>query len=151
MWGGSKLGFCSRQELGKEQELISAAPGATGQPGAQPREKGRAFGPAVARARSAGAWSRRSCPSAAVGRGPGVAGGADLSSHSLIGAGTSRGDPAPCNQPRPGCSRGHNHSPPGHNRPRGPHGPGVAHLTPTDRQTDRPTLQPARRSWFIAV
>lgn len=54
-WGGSKLGFCSRQELGKEQELVSAAHGATGQPGAQPREKGRAFGPAVARARSAGA------------------------------------------------------------------------------------------------
>uniref|UniRef100_A0A8B9SHP1 Kinesin-like protein n=1 Tax=Anas platyrhynchos TaxID=8839 RepID=A0A8B9SHP1_ANAPL len=54
-WGGSKLGFCSRQELGKEQELVSAAHGATGQPGAQPREKGRAFGPAMARARSAGA------------------------------------------------------------------------------------------------
>nr|XP_038021640.1 kinesin-like protein KIF12 isoform X1 [Anas platyrhynchos] len=86
-----------------------------------------------------------------VGRGPGVAGGADLSSHSLTGAGTSRGDPAPCNQPQPGCNQGHNHSPPGHNRPRGPHGPRVAHLTPTDSQTDRPTLQPARRSWFIAV
>eukprot|EP00075_Anas_platyrhynchos_P038450 XP_027327703.1 kinesin-like protein KIF12 isoform X5 [Anas platyrhynchos] len=140
-----------KEELGKEQELVSAAHGATGQPGAQPREKGRAFGPAMARARSAGARSRRSRPSAAVGRGPGVAGGADLSSHSLTGAGTSRGDPAPCNQPQPGCNQGHNHSPPGHNRPRGPHGPRVAHLTPTDSQTDRPTLQPARRSWFIAV
>lgn len=50
------MGFCSRQELGKEQELVSVARGATGQPGAQPREKGRAFGPTVARARSAGAW-----------------------------------------------------------------------------------------------
>ncbi|XP_064324184.1 kinesin-like protein KIF12 isoform X4 [Phalacrocorax carbo] len=118
-WRGAGSGFVhvsSRQEPGQEHELISTAPTPPGaaRPRAlsQSRGKGHPFGTTMAGIAGAESSCRRR-PSPPVGRGTGLAGGADLSgcSHSCAEDGASSGDLA---QPTHSYTREDKHSPRGH-------------------------------------